>query len=164
MPSSSEIEQMLTGPGGAFEVSTEEVNGIPTRVYKNRMGSLREVAELAAGRGDDQTFIVHRGRRIGFATFLEQAHAISRSLSASFGVGHGDRVAVLSANNPEWCLAFWATVNMGAVLVGLNGWWKTDEIAYGLKHSGAKILVADGPRLARVMSELDSCPDLERSS
>ena len=161
MPTTAEIEQILTGPGGAFEVSTEEVNGIPTRVYKNRMGSLREVAELAAGRGDDQTFIVHRGRRIGFATFLEQAHAISRSLSASFGVGHGDRVAVLSANNPEWCLAFWATVNMGAVLVGLNGWWKTDEIAYGLKHSGAKILVADGPRLARVMSELDSCPDLE---
>ena len=27
-----------------------------------------------------------------------------------FGVGHGDRVAVLSANNPEWCMAFWGTV------------------------------------------------------
>ena len=44
MPTSAEIEQMLTGPGGAFEVSTEEVNGIPTKVYKNRMASLREVA------------------------------------------------------------------------------------------------------------------------
>ncbi|TMM17689.1 MAG: acyl--CoA ligase [Actinobacteria bacterium] len=161
MPSSSEIEQMLTGPGGAFEVSTEEVNGIPTRVYKNRMGSLREVAALAAGRGDEQTFIVHRGRRIGFASFLEQAHAVSRSLAGSFGVGHGDRVAVLSANNPEWCLAFWGSVSMGAVLVGLNGWWKTDEILYGLKHCGAKVLVADRARLARVMSELDDCPDLE---
>jgi long-chain acyl-CoA synthetase len=162
VPTSAEIEQMLTGPGGAFEVSTEEVNGIPTKVYKNRMASLREVADLAAGRGDEQTFIVHRGRRVGFATFLDQARAISRSLSGSFGVRHGDRVAVLSANNPEWCLAFWATVGMGAVLVGLNGWWKTDEILYGLKHSGAKVLVADGPRLARVLSELDSCPELER--
>jgi long-chain acyl-CoA synthetase len=151
---------MLTGPGGAFEVTTEVVNDVPTKVYKHRMASLREVAELAAGRGDEQAFIVHRGRRIGFATFLEQAHAISRSL-AGFGVERGDRVAVLSANNPEWCLAFWGTVGMGAVLVGLNGWWKTDEILYGLRHCGAKVLIADGPRLERVMSELDSCPDLE---
>jgi acyl-CoA synthetase (AMP-forming)/AMP-acid ligase II len=102
VPTSIEIEAMLTGPGGAFEVSTEEVNGIPTKVYKNRMGSLREVADLAAGRGDEQDFIVHRGRRIGFATFREQAHAISQSLAGSFGVARGDRVAVLSANNPEW--------------------------------------------------------------
>ncbi|HEY1635418.1 MAG TPA: class I adenylate-forming enzyme family protein [Acidimicrobiales bacterium] len=161
MPTSAEIEAMLTGPAGAFEVATEVVNGVPTRVYKNRMASLREVAELAAGRGDEQAFIVHRGRRIGFATFLEQAHAVSRSLAGSFGVERGDRVAVLSANNPEWCLSFWGTVGMGAVLVGLNGWWKTDEILYGLRHCGAKVLVADGPRFARVMSDLDSCPDLE---
>jgi long-chain acyl-CoA synthetase len=161
VPTSAEIEQMLTGPGGAFEVSTVEVDGIRTKVYKNRMASLREVADLAAGRGDEQTFIVHRDRRVGFATFLDRAHAISRSLSGSFGVGRGDRVAVLSANNPEWCLSFWATVGMGAVLVGLNGWWKTDEILYGLRHCGAKVLVADRPRLARVASELDSCPELE---
>jgi long-chain acyl-CoA synthetase len=70
-------------------------------------------------------------------------------------------VAVLSANNPEWCYAFWGTVNMGAVLVGLNGWWKTDEILYGLADSGARVLIADAGRFARVASELDSLPDLE---
>ena len=42
-----------------------------------------------------------------------------------------------------WCASFWATVNLGGVLVGLNGWWKTDEIVYGLQDSGSKILVAD---------------------
>ena len=40
---------------------------------------------------------------------------------ASNPLPKGDRVAVLSQNNPEWCLTFWATVSQGAVLVGLNG-------------------------------------------
>ena len=77
-------------------------------------------------------------------------------------MGHGDRVAVLSQNNPEWCLAFWGTVTGGAILVGLNGWWKTEEVVYGLQDSGAKVLVADGKRFERIADQLDQCPDLER--
>jgi long-chain acyl-CoA synthetase len=86
---------------------------------------------------------------------------VSHALARDAGVGHGDRVAVLSANNPEWCLAFWATVDLGAILVGLNGWWKTDEILYGLADSGAKVLVADAKRFERVADQLDQCPGVE---
>jgi long-chain acyl-CoA synthetase len=68
---------------------------------------------------------------------------------------------VLSANNPEWCVSFWATVDLGAILVGLNGWWKTDEIVYGLQDSGARILVADEGRFRRIADHLDELPDLE---
>src|SRR5688572_26752827 len=61
----------------------------------------------------------------------------------------------------SWCLAFWATVQQGAVLVGLNGWWATDEIEYGLQDSGAKVLVADQKRFERIAGSLDLAPDLE---
>ena len=152
---------MLTGPGGAFEVVTEDVRGIPLRMFKQRMKSLREVAAAAIGRGDAEDFIVYGEERIGFGSFIEQANGVSRGLAA-LGVGPGDRVAVLSANNPEWCLTFWGAVNLGAVLVGLNGWWKADEIVYGLEDSGAKILIADRPRLERVASMLESIPTLEK--
>jgi steroid-24-oyl-CoA synthetase len=47
------------------------------------------------------------------------------------------------------------------VLVGLNGWWKTDEVLYGLEDSGAKVLVADAKRFERIADQLDQCPDLE---
>jgi long-chain acyl-CoA synthetase len=70
-------------------------------------------------------------------------------------------VAVLSANNPEWCMAFWGTVNLGAVLVGLNGWWKADEIVYGLADSGARLLVADRGRFERIADQLSPLRDLE---
>ena len=72
---------------------------------------------------------------------------------------------MLSANNPEWCLTFWATVDLGAILVGLNGWWKTDEILYGLQDSGAQVLVADARALrAHRRASLGQLPDLERCS
>ena len=161
MPTSAEVQEQLTGPGAPFEVVTEEVNGIPMRVFKDRMRSLREVAAMAALRGDEQTYIVYGDRRIGFTEFVRGANSVSRTLVDRCGVGHGDRVAVLSANNPEWVFTFWGTVDMGAILVGLNGWWKTDEIVYGLEDSGARILVADRGRYERVAELAEKLPALE---
>ena len=156
MPTSAEIQQMLTGPGAPFEVATDAVNGVTMKVFKNRMQSLREVAGLGLARGDDDTHVVYGDRRYGFGEFVRLANSVSATLTGRFGLAPGDRVAVLSANNPEWCLAFWGTVDAGMVLVGLNGWWKTDEILYGLRDSGARVLVADRPRFERVADSLRS--------
>jgi long-chain acyl-CoA synthetase len=161
MPTAAEVRAQLTGPGGMFEVVTEGVLVRPTQVYKDRMRSLREIPQAAMLRGDDQTFLVYGDRSWGFATFVREANGVGAALSDRFGVGHGDRVAVLSQNNPEWCLTFWATVDLGAVLVGLNGWWTADEILYGLQDSGAKVLVADRKRFERIAGDLDQAPDLE---
>ncbi len=161
MPTHAEAVATLTAPGGPFEVTREEVDGIEMKVYASRLGSLREVLAMAEGHGD-ATYIVFGERRISFADFKAQADALAAGLAAR-GVGHGDRVAVLSANSPEWALTFWATVSLGAVLVGLNGWWKTDEVLYGLEDSGSKVLVADAKRLARIADVLaeGALPGLE---
>ena len=66
MPTSAEVEALLTGPGGAFEVATEEVRGIPMKVFKQRMQSLRELTALARARGDE-TFLVYGEERLSFA-------------------------------------------------------------------------------------------------
>jgi long-chain acyl-CoA synthetase len=161
MPTTLEVREQLTGPGGPFEVVTEVIDGTEMKVYRDRLPHLRAVAEIAALRGDDEEFLVYGGRRIGFGEFFRRANAVSHALHDRFGVGHGDRVAVLSANNPEWCVTFWATVDLGAILVGLNGWWKTDEIVYGLQDSGSKVLVVDRDRFVRVAEHLDDLPDLE---
>ena len=79
-----------------------------------------------------------------------------KGLAEKCNVGHGDRVAVLSANNPQWCLTFWGTVDLGAILVGLNGWWKADEILYGLQDSGSRVLVADRGRIMRIAAHWTS--------
>src|SRR5438309_6364062 len=151
----------LTAPGAPFEVVEEEVLGNRMKVYKQRFTSLREVAAFAQIRGDNDTFLVYGDRRWSTGQFLREANSVGKGLSEKCHVGHGDRVAVLSANNPQWCLTFWGTVDLGAILVGLNGWWKADEIVYGLQDSGSRVLVADAARLARVADRLSDCPDLE---
>ncbi len=160
MPTRTEVQAQLTGPGGMFEVTTEDVLGRPMQVYAQRMGSLREITDAAAGRGDDATFLVYGDRTYGFRTFVEASYGVGHALAERCGIGPGDRVAVLSQNNPEWCLAFWGTVAQGAILVGLNGWWKADEILYGLQDSGAAVLVADRKRFERIADRLDEAPDL----
>ena len=161
LPTSAEVQAQLTAPGAMFEVVDDTVGGVPMKVYKQRLRSLREVAAMGQARGNDALYLVAGARRIGFADFVDGANSVSTLLRDRAGVGPGDRVAVLSANNPEWVYAFWGTVDLGAILVGLNGWWKADEILYGLADSGAKVLVADLPRFERVRDALGDLPDLE---
>ncbi len=144
-----------------FEVVTEDVRGRPTQVYATRMPSLRSVLEVGLLRGDEQTFLSYGERTYGFGEFGRVTNGVAQALRSRFGLAKGDRVAVLSQNNPEWCLTFWATVSQGAVLVGLNGWWTTEEIEYGLQDSGAKVLVADRKRFERIADSLDLAPRLE---
>src|SRR5947209_13406472 len=151
----------LTAPGAPFEVVEEDVLGNRMKVYKQRFTSLREVAAFAQTRGDNDTFLVYGDRRWSTGQFLREANSVGKALAEKCGVGQGDRVAVLSANNPQWCLTFWGTVDVGAILVGLNGWWKADEILYGLQDSGSRVLVADRGRVARIADRLDDLPDLQ---
>ncbi len=159
MSTATELRGQLTGPGGPFEIVEEKVDDTPMRVYRDRFNDLRVVASFGQSHGD-KVFIVRGDERITYKDFMRGANSVSRRLAA-FGVGHGDRVAVLSQNNPEWCLTFWGTVDIGAVLVGLNGWWITDEIVYGLEDSGARVLVADRKRFERVAEEIDGIDTLE---
>jgi long-chain acyl-CoA synthetase len=160
MPTLDEVRAQLTGPGGMFEVVTEDVAGRPMQVYSQRMRSLREIPQGALNRGDDATFLVYGDKDYGFRSFVTEANGVARALARDYGIGPGDRVAVLSQNNPEWCLAFWATVAQGAILVGLNGWWKADEVLYGLQDSAATVLVADRKRFERIADRLGEAPDL----
>jgi long-chain acyl-CoA synthetase len=149
----------LTGPGGPFEIVTEDVLGIPMQVYKNRLSSLRDIIAMADARAGVD-FLVQGDRRVTY----DEHNALVRRVAAAFqelGVGHGDRVAILSANNVEWVVLFWAAAAIGAVVVPLNAWWKTDELEFGLRDSGAKLLFCDARRWQVVRDIVQDLPELE---
>jgi steroid-24-oyl-CoA synthetase len=149
----------LTGPGGSFEIVTEDVRGIPMQVYKTRLGTMRELITASEGHGDKE-FVVQADRRLTFAAHNERVRVVAANL-VRLGVQPGDRVALLSANNVEWVYAFWACAAAGAVCVPLNAWWKADELAFGLEDSGATVLIADARRWDLVRDLRDSLKDLE---
>ena len=57
------------------------------------------------------------------------------------GVGRGDVVAVWLVNRVEWLALLFALARLGAVLVTVNTRYRSDEVAYILRKSGARLLV-----------------------
>jgi acyl-CoA synthetase (AMP-forming)/AMP-acid ligase II len=143
-----ELRARLTGPGGPFEVVEEAVLGERMRVFKNRPRSLRELLAASAAHGEKE-YLVQDERRIRYADHVKLVASLAAALAERYGLGKGDRVAVLAENRVEWPLAFWATQALGGITAALNGWWTADEIAYGIGDSEPKLLIADRKRLAR---------------
>jgi acyl-CoA synthetase (AMP-forming)/AMP-acid ligase II len=153
-------EQRLLGPGGPFEIGVEDVLGEPLAVFKGRARSLRELLERSATFGDKE-YVVYEGRRLSYAAHLRAVASVARALEERFGVGRGDRVAIVAANSPEWVITFWAAASLGAIAVGLNGWWAGDEILYGVADAAPKLLIGDAKRLARLGGSDPGVPVVE---
>jgi acyl-CoA synthetase (AMP-forming)/AMP-acid ligase II len=145
----------LTAPGAQFATTTIEVRGVPIKVFESALPSMRSVWEMARGYGE-RDYIVYEDERYTFA----EADAIIRALAARLvdvhGVQPGDRVAVAMRNYPEWVFGYWAVISIGAAVVGMNAWWTTEEMQYGLSDSKPKVLIADSERVERVLPVLDA--------
>ena len=63
------------------------------------------------------------------------------------GVGHGERVAIVSPNSGRFLTAYFGVSGFGRALVPINFRLTGDEIAYVVEHSGASVLLYD-PDLA----------------
>ncbi|HEB89060.1 MAG TPA: long-chain fatty acid--CoA ligase [Deltaproteobacteria bacterium] len=153
----------LTGPGAPFEMVEEEVRGVPMRVLADRPRSLGELVERSRDH-DGKEFIVSGERRIRFDDHRAAVADIAAALESGYGIGPGDRVALFGANSPEWILSFWAIVSLGAVAVGMNGWWAAEEAEYALGDSDPKLLIGDRKRLARIQGRSFPFPVLEMES
>ncbi|MGJ4926575.1 acyl-CoA synthetase [Bradyrhizobium sp. HKCCYLS2038] len=62
---------------------------------------------------------------------------------AGRGVGKGERVAILARNSHAFAALRFALARLGAVLVPINFMLKPEEVAYILKHAGARLLATD---------------------
>ncbi|MEE2768769.1 MAG: class I adenylate-forming enzyme family protein [Actinomycetota bacterium] len=143
----------LTAPGAQYAWSVADVRGVPTRVYDAAPPNLMLIWQMSAEHGQ-RDYLIYADERISYAEAHTQVAAMSTYL-ASVGVGPGDRVALAMRNYPEWVMAYWATVALGAAAVGMNAWWTGSEMEYALRDCGARVLVCDGERLERVLSVLD---------
>jgi long-chain acyl-CoA synthetase len=76
---------------------------------------------------------------ISYYDFKRQVDHLS-SFLRNQGVAHGDRVAILGENSPQWGVAYFAIVSMGAIAVPILPDFHTSEIHHILRHSGSKVI------------------------
>ncbi len=78
---------------------------------------------------------------ISFGQLNEQAGRFAAWL-ARHGIGKGDRVAIVTQNDPEFAVAQLGAWKRGAIVVPLNPMFKAKELDYHLRDSGARAMVA----------------------
>jgi long-chain acyl-CoA synthetase len=89
---------------------------------------------------------------ISSETLRERVLAVSGALRR-WGVGKGDRVAILSENRPEWTIADFAALLIGAVTVPIYATLTAEQTAYILSDSGARVIfLSSGAQLQKVLS------------
>ena len=145
----------LTGPGGEFEIAEQDVLGARMPVLVNRERSLGELLAQSSALGARE-YLVTADRRISYADHFRAVASLASELSARYGIGPGDRVAILAANSPDWVIAFWAAASLGAVTASFNAWWTPAEVEYALGHSRPSVLIVDAKRAARLPSSLSA--------
>ncbi|MGJ8536587.1 MAG: class I adenylate-forming enzyme family protein, partial [Parasphingopyxis sp.] len=157
----AEANAMLTSEGSPFETEVVEINGRPTTVWKNIPPTFADFARLARAAFGEREFIIFEDERVTYDAWFRATTKLAHELRA-MGVEKGDRVALAARNLPEWPVAYFATLSLGAIAVPLNGWWTGGELEYGLTDSAAKILIADGSLYQRIKPHLENLPTLEK--
>ena len=93
------------------------------------------------GRNSDRIMLTREGEAwqpISALQLRSWVYATARQLQA-WGVRKGDRVIILSENRPEWAVADFATLLLGAVDVPIYATQTSDQSLYVLQNCGARV-------------------------
>ncbi len=89
---------------------------------------------------------------ISSAEIYRNVVGVARALE-SWGIDHGDRVAILSENRPEWTITDFAALALGAVTVPIYSTQTADQTSYILNDSGARVIaVSTKSQLEKILA------------
>jgi long-chain acyl-CoA synthetase len=93
---------------------------------------------------------------------LRRVAGLSKAL-AELGIKAGDRVGVFAPNCPEWAIADFAILGLGAASVPVYFHESPDRLTYILKDSAARVVITAGEEQAREIEECrEHLPELEQ--
>ena len=115
----------------------------------------------------DRTALRRRGAGGGWTplSWAEYGRAVEEIAAAlvELGIAHGDRVAVLSGNRPEWHQADLAALTVGAVSVPVYQTLSPQQVSYVLGHSATRVVfVENAAQRDKVLEVVKELPALER--
>src|ERR1700748_1819811 len=126
--------------------------------------TVNDVFALATGQGDATVMrwldVDGQWKPISSKGLYGRVRALA-DVVRGWGLGKGDRVAILSENRWEWAVTDFATLSIGGVDVPLYPTLTPEQIGYMLRDSGAKVaVVSSHDQYEKVMAAGD-LPELE---
>jgi len=114
---------------------------LPTEVVRRH--TLGDLLRRTAARSPAKIAVICGELCWSYAELDRITNRLANGLAAK-GIGRGDRVAIVSRNSHAFVALRFAVARLGAVLVPINFMLNAGEVAYVLRHAGARLL-AVGP-------------------
>ena len=102
--------------------------------------TLDQLLDWAAERFPDRPYVIGPARTFSYADMVAWSKRLAAGLEAA-GVRHGDHVAIVMANQPEFVALKFAIARVGATCIPINFLNRRDELGYVLRQSDASLLV-----------------------
>jgi long-chain acyl-CoA synthetase len=125
---------------------------------------LKETVDRCASRPAYRTLLDGQGRTatVTWSEHYAKAREVARALIAS-GVGHGDKVCILSFSSYRWVLVDHAVQCIGACTVGIYHSLLAKDVGYIVDHSDAVLaFVQNADQLAKLRAQRASLPRVRR--
>ena len=113
---------------------------VPASLAPYPRESVFALLQNAAAGFPDRPALAFFGRHLSYGWLLKEVERFSAVL-AGLGVQKGDRVGLLLPNCPEYVIAWYACMRIGAIAVGNNPLYTERELEHQIKDSGARLMV-----------------------
>jgi len=100
-----------------------------------------ELISFHASKRKNKTALFLNDETVSYAEVKDAADKLAAYLSDK-GVKKGDKVALFLRNSTEFIYAIFAVSKLGAILVPINTFLKSEELSYILQDSGSTFLIA----------------------
>jgi long-chain acyl-CoA synthetase len=101
---------------------------------------LYEVLAAAAIDFPDKTATVFLGAELTYGEIKRRVDRLATAL-AGLGIAKGDRIGIMLPNSPQYIIAAFATLRLGAIIVNLNPIYTAPEVVTVARDSGMRMLV-----------------------
>ena len=88
-----------------------------------------------------------------YTTFKGKCDSLSKKLT-QYGIGSGDKVAILSQSMPNWSVAFFATVPFGRIAIPILPNSSENEVTNIINHSETKVLFVSERLRGKISQEV----------
>lgn len=124
--------------------------------------TMADIVRVQARQRGDKDAMRFNGTHMSYAQLNDRASQVANGLRG-WGIGKGDRVAVLDKNDPSFFEIWCGAMKIGAVVVPVNWRLAPPEIAYVVNDARARALFVGGPfgeTLAKVRAGLGTVEHL----
>lgn len=122
--------------------------------------SLYGLLEDSATAHGERPAIAFLGNHLSYSELHHQVKRLAAGLT-SIGISKGDRVGLILPNCPQFVIAYYATLRLGAIAVGNNPLYTRRELAHQLADSGCRVVIVLDQLYPTLASARADLPDLE---